>query len=144
MKTLFLGGTAGNNHWRKGFKDSLITFGIAPEALLDFQVEDWNEEVRKEEDLAKEKADYVLYYIANPNQRGKMLSHYSIVEAVMALYDRGDTTVLIFDTNDMKNDQLKIIKKIGTELRKRFPDAAIFNTLDEALDWLKPKLVLSL
>jgi hypothetical protein len=134
---VFLGGTVGTNTWREDVIPELTRRGIPLEALYDPPVDDWTEEIQAREDAAKRHASYLLYVIAHPGGSSAAVSAYSLVEAVMGLYDRPGQTVVAFDTSGMTGHVLKVMRKIIRDLQERFPDAPIFdNNRDAAIDWL--------
>lgn len=138
---LFLGGTCGNNTWRKTFTKKLLAMGVDKEVIFDPVVDDWNAEAQKAEEAAKKKASHHLYYLADPQQPGNPMSFYSAVEATMALYDREKKTVVIFDDKGIKGQFLKAFNQMKDVLQERFPKAAIFDDLDDALKWLGKELI---
>jgi hypothetical protein len=133
---VFLGGTAAKNGWRPGFVNELEQRGIPTEVFFDPVVADWNEEAQRREEDAKRDATHLLFYIANPCQEGNPLSAYSMVEAAMALYDKPTRTVVVFDTEGMEGHPLKAMNQTFKVLKTRFPNANIFGTKAEAVDWL--------
>jgi hypothetical protein len=137
MARVFLGGTVGTNTWREEVIPELTRRGIPAEALYDPPVDAWTEEIQAREDAVKREAAYHLYVIAHPGGSSDAVSAYSLVEAVMALYDRPRGTVVAFDTSAMTGHVLKAMRKIIKDLQGRFPDAPIFdNNRDAAVDWL--------
>lgn len=134
---VFLGGTAGNNHWREErVIPELLARGISEKALFNPIVSDWNEEAQAKEDEVKRTADYMLFVISNPLTPGNEVSAYSLVEAVMALYDDPNRTVVALDTTGMSPHVTRAMVKAFKDLRRRFPGAPIFDSLDEAINWL--------
>ncbi len=137
MKMLiFLGGTVANSNWREGFMEDLMERGILHEYFFNPVVKDWNEEAQRCEEEAKANASHLVFYIADPKQDGNPLSAYSMVEATMALYDNLEKSVIIFDTEGMSGHPLKAMNQTFKVLKKRFPEANIFETPAEAIDWL--------
>lgn len=93
-----------------------------------------NAAAQEAEEKAKAESQYLLYYIANPKQEGINISAYSLVEAAMGLYDKLDRTVVVFDLTDIDNPHVvKAMKQCEKVLKKRFPDAKIFGTVEEAV-----------
>jgi len=140
-KLVFLGGTCGKNNWRKPLIDKLVSRGVSADCLFNPVVDDWNEAAREAEERAKENASHMLFYIANPYLEGSTLSAYSMVEATMSLYDSMgfDTlpsTIVVFDSTDIEGHSLKAFNQVEKVLRKRFPNAMIFGSLEEATDKL--------
>jgi hypothetical protein len=134
---VFLGGTVGTNTWRDEVIPELMRRGIPAEVLYEPPVDDWTEEIQAREDAAKRQASYQLYVIARPGGSSDAVSAYSLVEAVMGLYDRPGQTVVAFDTSGMTGHALKAMRKIIRDLQDRFPDAPIFdNNRGAAIDWL--------
>lgn len=138
---MFLGGTCGNNNWRKGLIERLTARGVAPEVLFDPVVPNWDEAAQKKEDEAKANATVNLFYLGDPQQADNRVSFYSLLEATMGLYDASERTVVVFDTTGMPKAAEKSNAKACKDLRKRFPDAKIFPTLAEAEDWLAANLI---
>jgi len=139
-KLVFLGGTAGNNNWRDHFISTLISKGVRKESLFNPVVKDWNTEAQAHEEIAKQEATHLIFYIADPKQKDNPLSTYSMVEATMALYDYPERTVIIFDTEGMFGHPLKVMNQVYKILKNRFPNANIFVTQEEAIDWLLKRL----
>ena len=135
-KLVFLGGTAANNSWRKGFIAKATGRGVPASFFFDPVVANWNEEAQRREEEAKVSASHLVFYIADPQQEGNPLSAYSMVEATMALYDKADRTVVVFDTVGISGHPLKAITQVLKVLKTRFPKANIFATPDEAIIWL--------
>lgn len=139
-KLVFLGGTAGGNPWRDGVIAALVARGVDPAALFNPVVNDWNEEAQRREEQAKAEASHLVFYIADPKQDGNPLSAYSMVEATMALYDKPERTVVVFDVEGMSGHPLKAMNQALKVLKARFPQANIFGTRHEAIDWLAAQL----
>ncbi len=139
-KLIFLGGTSGNNNWRDHFISALASNGIKKEILFNPVVKDWNEGAQTREEKAKKEATHLIFYIADPKQEGNPLSTYSMVEATMALYDYPEQTVAIFNTEGMVGHPLKVMNQVFKVLKNRFPQANIFATQQEAIDWLLDQL----
>lgn len=127
---IFLGGTVGVNDWRKERAiPQLLALGVPASAIFDPVVEDWDEAAQANEDRVKREAAVVLYYIASPGTGASDVSAYSLVEAVMALYDDPQRAVVVFDTAGMSKHVTKAIDKARRDVLARFPDAPIFATL---------------
>lgn len=133
-KLIFLGGTCGNNNWRNDFTSELVKRGVPPEAIFNPVVPNWTPEDQAKEEEAKSRATSMIFYIADPKQEGINVSAYSLVEATMALYDSPKSTVVVFDTEGQTGHVLKALKQSEKVLRKRFPNAAIYGTEEEALE----------
>ncbi len=133
---VFLGGTCGQNNWRESFIAELVKRGVHEESLFNPVVKDWNDEAKDREERAKSSATHLLFYIADPKEPGIQVSAYSMVEATMALYDRGPKTVVVFDTTGIEGHALKAVNQARKVLQKRFPEASIFAEAWEAIDWL--------
>jgi ABC-type branched-subunit amino acid transport system substrate-binding protein len=114
---VLLGGTCGKNNWRNSFIESLVQRGVKRDLLLNPVVDDWNQEAQIREDEAKRTASFMLYYLADPQDENK-ISAYSMVEAVMALYDDPERTVVVFDTTNMTGHALKAMNKVQKDLIK--------------------------
>lgn len=139
-KLVFLGGTCGNNNWRNGLIERLVARGVDPSFLFDPVVPDWNEVAQAKEDQAKESATYMLYFLGDPMQDDNRVSFYSLLEATMGLYDAPARTVVVFDSTGMPKHAEKSNAKACKDLKRRFPEAPIFASLQEAEDWLLERL----
>ncbi len=135
-KQVFLGGTCGGNQWREGVVKALLDAGVAPERIFNPVVKDWNAECQAREEAAKKDADYLLFYIADPKQEGLNISAYSLVEATMALYDKCDRTILVFDLDGLSVHATKAMKQAQKGLSDRFPFARIFPDCAQAVKFL--------
>lgn len=139
-KLVFFGGTCANNTWREAFIQELVGRGVPSEYLFNPVVADWSEEAQRREEEAKQKATYLIFYLADPQQLGNPLSYYSGVEATMALYDRPKATVVIFDNEGISGQFLKAAQQAERVLRQRHPNATIINSREQAIDWLAKQL----
>ena len=135
-KLVFLGGTATNNTWRDGFSENLVSRGVSAHTLFNPVVKDWNKEAQQREEAAIAEASHLVFYVADPKQEGNPLSVYSMVEATMALYDKPECTVVVFDTDGMSGHPLKAMNQTLGVLKARFPGANIFGTRESAINWL--------
>lgn len=59
-KLVFLGGTCGNNQWRKPFIIELVANGVDPKCLFNPVVDNWNEAAQDNEEKVKKKL--LIYY----------------------------------------------------------------------------------
>lgn len=139
-KTIFLGGTIGQNDWRQRIAIPALTAqGIPASWLFDPTVQHWDAEAQRREDKMKQTADYLLFYIGSPAQAGEPtanLSTYSLVELIMLLYDRPGHVTATFDLHGLEGRAVKTMRKTFSDLTLRFPDAPIFEALDESIAWL--------
>lgn len=131
-KMIFLGGTVGKNYWRDAFIGQLKDLGIIDEQIFNPIVTHWDDSARAREEEMKLVCSHHLYYIGNPAVNVNRLSAYSMVEATMSLYDRPDTTVIVFDYNGIGADVISSLKQTEYVLKIRHPRAKIVNSLDEA------------
>lgn len=138
--SVFLGGTVANSNWRTDFISALVQAGVDSESIYNPVVPDWTPECQAAEDAAKATAKYNLFYICDPKQEGNPVSVYSLVEAVMGMYDRPCCTVVVFDNAGYSGHALKSLDKSEKDLRKRFPNGLIFGTREAALQFLIDKL----
>ena len=139
MVTLFLGGTCGNHPWRRDLIDWAKESGLETTGWFDPFVSDWSEQIQAAEDLAKQQAEVLLFYLASSdlnNPEGQVPA-YSLVEATMALYDDPERTVIVFDDHHLKGHPARVLKKVGSELRSRFPEAVILSSMVELKHRLK-------
>lgn len=133
---IFLGGTCGNNNWREAFIEQAIARGLKKESLFNPVVPNWNKEAQELEDRMKVQSEFLVFYVADPKENGNPLSTYSMVEAVMALYDKANRAVVVFDVEGMSGHALKAMNKVYKDLKERFPDANIFGSMETAIQWL--------
>jgi hypothetical protein len=141
MKQLvFLGGTAANNGWRDTLIANLVSRGVSSSCLFNPVVPDWNQEAQKREEEAKATASLMVFYVSDPKQEGNPLSAYSMVEATMALYDKPETSVVVFNTDGMSGHPLKAMNQCLKVLKSRFPQANIFSSSQDIEDWLYKQL----
>lgn len=138
---VFLGGTIGDNNWRKEKAiPYLLKQGVVVNQIYDPVVDEWDKDSEKLEDLAKHESAYRLFYIAHPKTPGNAISTYSLVEAIVGLYDYPESTVVVFDTVGMPDQVRKAIIKTEKEMKLRFPTGYIFQDLDAALTFLAESL----
>jgi len=140
---IFLGGTCGKNTWREAIViPGLLEREVALEQIFNPIVEHWDEQAQRREDEAKADHNYLLLYVlASPDPQTPdvtQVSGYSLVEAVMSLYDAPERTVVLFDTTGQARKTTKGMRKAEQDLRKRFPCAMIFGAheYDRMLDCL--------
>lgn len=140
-KLVFLGGTCGKNNWRDDVITFLVAYNIDRDVLFNPVVPNWTPAFQEQEDAAKREASHIVFYIADPKEEGLHLSAYSMVEATMALYDKPERTVVVFDYEGLTGHAKKAQEKVEKDLRKRFPGAYILASKDEAIRWLRNALV---
>src|SRR3954463_15937466 len=136
---VFLGGTVAKNGWRIGFIERAVARGVDVSALFNPVTDNWDAAFQALEDSVKSTADLMLFYLGD-TQDGSGLSVYSITEATMGLYDDPNRTVVVFDRTGIEGHGIKAFDKIERDLRKRFPEANIFGTLEEAEDFIVNRL----
>jgi uncharacterized phage-like protein YoqJ len=140
---IFLGGTIGANNWRTEIViPALIERGVPAETLFNPVVEHWDRQAQEREDEVKHTADYLFYVLASPDPHGQTsnVSAYSLVEATMHLYDASERTIVVLDTTGMPRHTTKAMTKAINDLRKRFPNAPIFDDYASAIEYLVQKL----
>lgn len=103
-------------------------------------VPNWTKVVQQEEDRIKQSSLYNLYYLADPKQDDNHLSFYSLSEAIAGDYDDLGRTIIVLDDSDMPEHAKKSMLKTYQDLKARFPQAHIFETLAEAEEWLAARL----
>ena len=137
---IFLGGTVGANAWRESVViPGLLARGVPPQAIFSPVVPHWDAQAQAQEDQAKRDPDCLLLYVlASPDSmmNSPVVSGYSLVEAVMSLYDAPHRTVIVFDTSHMAKRTARGMEKAAQDLRQRFPYAPILTTYDAAICWL--------
>jgi hypothetical protein len=134
---IFLGGTCGNSKWRDVLIAKLAALGIPTERLFNPVVPDWTTEHQAAENKAKKEAEFNLFYLASPEQEGNPVSTYSIVEAIMGLYDDPMRAIVVFDNEGYAKHALKALSKTEGDLRSRFPKGLIFSSMDELVSFLQ-------
>ena len=140
---LFLGGTVGNSNWRGAFTQRLIAAGVSADRIYNPAVPDWTPAFQAAEDAAKREAEFNLFYLCATGQAENPLPAYSLVEAVMHLYDQTEKTIVVFDLQGLDGHLLKALQKSEKDLRARFPQGHIYRSADEALAFLSNKTVQS-
>lgn len=141
---IFLGGTVGVNPWREtAVLPGLLAKGVPEHAVFNPVVIHWDAQAQAREDQAKQDPlCLLLYVLASPDgtEDSRIVSGYSLVEAVMSLYDAPERTVVVFDTSSMARRTARGMQKAAQDLRKRFPDAPIFTSYQDAIDWLVARM----
>jgi hypothetical protein len=123
---VFLGGTCGKNNWRAQFISELLAANIPAHRIFNPVVPDWTQECQAQEDNAKLTCHYKLFYIADPQDSDvPQLSTYSIVEALMGLYDDPARTIVVFDKTGVTGHALKSLNKIEKDFQSRFPGSIL-------------------
>lgn len=137
---IFLGGTVGVNPWRESVViPGLLARGVPADHILNPVVSSWDAQAQAREDQAKRDPTYLLLFVLaspDPTTESPFVSGYSLVEAVMALYDAPQRTVVVFETTHLARRPAKGMRKAAQDLRERFPNAPIFLTYAQAIDWL--------
>ena len=137
---IFLGGTCGNNHWREDVViPGLLEQGVAPERIFNPVVTHWNKAAQAREDAVKQAPDSLLLFVIASPEPGTLtanVSAYSLIEAVMSLYDAPERSVVVVDLAWMPTHTAKALSKGVQDLQARFPHAPIFLEYDDAIDWL--------
>ena len=138
FKTVFLGGTCGNNHWREDIViPALLERGVSPDLLFNPVVEDWGAEAQAREDAIKANPrTLMVFVIANPYLPGQGVSAYSLVEAVMGLYDAPERTAVAIALSELTPGVQHALKKAMADLHRRFPNAHIFDNFTNLINWL--------
>lgn len=141
---IFLGGTVGGNKWRTEIViPALLERGIPESMLFNPVAEHWGRQEQEREDKVKRTAKYLLYVLASPDPHGSTanISAYSLVEAIMHLYDAPDRTLVMLDTTGMAKHTAKAMTKAVSDLRARFPAAPIFYSYEDAINYLVTKML---
>jgi hypothetical protein len=133
---VFLGGTSGQNTWRKGLLERLASRGVDTTIFFDPVVDDWNEEARQREEEAKANADIQVFHLGNPKQPGNPIGAFSLVEATLAVCDQPEKALLIFDLESVEGHARRILEETEGLLRARDSGAVLCRSLAEAEDWL--------
>lgn len=127
---LFLGGTVANNNWREGFIQRVTAAGVPEASLFNPVTDNWDEAFQKLEDGIKNNPDNVLLFYIGDTQDGSGLSFYSNTEAIMALYDKPERTIVAYDPTGIEGHALKALNKTIKDVTARFP-GLVFSTLAE-------------
>lgn len=140
LKRVFLGGTI-DNDYREHLTERLVGAGIEPERIFNPVVKHWNDEAqRREEEQKGDPLVAMIFYLGADKADGSFLSFYSLHEATMGLYDQPMRTAMIFDYEGMMPRAEKSLRKVHKELRKRFPLAPLYESVDDLASWLIPQL----
>lgn len=119
--------------------------GVPEPLLFNPIVEHWDEAAQRHEDTMKADPEVMMiYYLGDTQEKsGKdgspFLSFYSLHEATMSLYDAPERTVVVFETIGLAPRAVKRLLKVYVDLKKRFPEAPIFESLQKVEDWLVEK-----
>jgi hypothetical protein len=135
-KPIFLGGTAGNSDWRRGFMARLIGRGVAREVFFDPIVEDWNEAARAREERAKSEADLLVFYLSDPKEPGNPVSAFSLVEAALSICNEPERTLIVFDHDGIDGHARKVLEQTELLFRQQNAKVPIFRSSREAEDWI--------
>lgn len=138
--SLFLGGTVAHSTWRKSLIGALVVSGVDRESIFDPTTNEWTLDCQAEEDAAKASAKFNLFYLCDPRQDGNPVSVYSLVEAVMGLYDQPSNTIVVFDNEGYTGHALKSLIKAEQDLINRFPNGLIFGSRAQVENFLIHKL----
>lgn len=139
MQTLFLGGTIGNDY-RERLTKTLVEQGVRPEQIFNPVVKHWDQTAQQREDEKKADSSVLMLYYLCADEAGNFLSFYSLHEAEMGLYDEPTRTALVFDYEGMVPRATKRLYKVYKDLKVRFPEAPLFESIDDATIWLLAKL----
>jgi hypothetical protein len=137
--TVFLGGTTGND-FRESITYALVTRGVPKEQIFNPEVELWDEAAQKLEDKMKADPAVLMIYYLTGDKDGVFFSFNSLHQAEMGLYDEPERTVVIVGCDDYLPGAAKTVPKVYNDLKKRFPEAPIFQSLKEAVVWLIDRL----
>jgi hypothetical protein len=142
---VFLGGTCGKNNWRprliKEVHQVLPPGDPASYVLFDPVVADWNKEAQAREEEMKRRAHLHVYYLASPKLESPTdVSAYSLVEATMALYDRPESTLVVFDNSEITGHSREAMDQAQRVLRTRFP-GVVLDDYSSLVDLLVHRLV---
>jgi len=133
---VFLGGTAGKNHWRHGFIERLGARGVPKAGLFDPVVADWDDAAREREERAKADAEVLLFYLGNPEEPELHVSSFGLVEATLSVCREPQRTIAVFDADSVSGHARKVYAQTAKLLRAQRTKALIFDSLREAEDAL--------
>lgn len=132
LKTVFLGGTTGNDYRERITAELLSSGKVTPDQIFNPVVEHWTDEAKEKEDAMKADPSVLMLFYFAANKDGIFISVYSTSEALMGLYDSPERTIVLFDYTGMVPRAAKRMRKIYGDWKKRFPDAPIFESFEEA------------
>lgn len=139
MKTIFLGGTTGNDY--RGRLTAMLTqHGVSLDQIFDPVVEHWDDAAQLREDEMKADSSVLMLFYLRADEAGSFLSFYSLHEATMGLYDQPLRTAVVFDYEGMVPKAARRLKKVARDLSKRFPNAPLFESLEASVTWLHLQL----
>ena len=83
LKFVLLGGTVGNNSWRNDFVYVMLcSRGLSLQnQVYNPVVPIWTDSASANEELAKQRSTYQLYYLSNPQDNSSDVSAFSIADA---------------------------------------------------------------
>ena len=142
----FLGGTCGNNPWRRNFLEDIKSRGVDTSRFFDPTVDPdaWNSGVQQLEDQVRAFADHEIFFIGDPMEQRTaktQISPYSVAEALVSLYTQIERTVICLDYESWEGHGLAAMRKLETDMRRDFPRARIFPSLKETEHFLVSRLV---
>jgi len=124
---VFLGGTANNSQWRDDLIEKLKIHYFNP------IVNDWNEEVQKNEIKKRKTCDYILYVITP-----KMSGVYSIAEVVDDSNKRPEKTLFCIlekdEDNKFDKHQIKSLNMVKSMVKEN--GVKIFENLNQIANYL--------
>lgn len=129
---IFLGGTTDSKYkdWRKEYIIKLKT----EYELFNPVVDEWNEEAKEREDIVKETADILLFYICGN-------SLYSIAELVDCSNKCPERTVVVFDKEEMLKDNTIHWKNVIAIMELvTLNKAIVFENKKDSIDYLMKRV----
>jgi hypothetical protein len=148
-RLVFCGGTCAGNDWRtEWFIPFLLSLGFTMDEIFDPKLPDdvlWDDAIAAAEDSAKKSATHMVFYLGDPKDLKdpqNKTSTYSMWEAVWALADDSERTIVIVDTKNVKGYPLQRLKDILNLLREWFPDGNICTSPEEGMEWFRRQFTL--
>jgi hypothetical protein len=132
QRLVFLGGTVGQNPWRKELMRLLDALGAPAGRCFDPVVPAWTAAAREREEHAKRDASLLVFYLGDPQEPGNPVSAYSLLEAGLAVCNDPLRTLLIFDLDGLTGHARQQLEQSERLLRAHDARVPVLHSLREA------------
>lgn len=140
-RLIYLDGVQHNNTWRDvlGWFLSNANIDLSQIHSPAMQVADAG--LKDRNDQARANATDIIYYLGSTKQSGSPISHYWLLKATLALADRQrQHVIVVFDPDCISGFDLDVYIELEKMLRGRFPNATIFSSLSELVNYCLKEL----